>query len=81
VEAEDSSAFMQMNGLSFLGSATPQSGSSNNNRNSKSSLCLCQAAVIIEKSKRATMDKAESKEKTGHQNKEREASRSGLCEA
>jgi hypothetical protein len=33
-------------------------------------------AVIIEESERETMSGAELKEKTGHQNKEREATRS-----
>lgn len=81
MEAEDSSAFMQMSGWSTLGSTAPQSSSSNSsNSNSgpgseRSIVCLCQAAVIIEESGRATMDKAKLKEKTGHQNREAEASR------
>jgi hypothetical protein len=79
VEAEDSSAFMQMSGWSSLGSAALQSSSSGSNNSGpgseRSMVCLCQAAVIIEESERETMDKAELKEKTGHQNKEREASR------
>lgn len=78
MEAEDSSAFMQMSGWSTLGSTAPQSSSSNSNSgpgSERSIVCLCQAAVIIEESGRAAMDKAKLKEKTGHQNREAEASR------
>jgi hypothetical protein len=83
MKAEHSSAFMQMSGWSSQGSATPQSSSSNSSNSSnsgpgseRSMVNLCQMAVIIEESERETMSGAELKEKTGHQNKEREATRS-----
>ncbi|CEI39083.1 unnamed protein product [Fusarium venenatum] len=68
-----------MSGWSSLSSAAPQSSNSDSSDSGpgseRSIVCLCQAAVIIEESGRATVDEAELKEKTGHQNKEGEASR------
>jgi hypothetical protein len=80
MKTEHSSAFMQMSGWSSRGSATPQSSSSDSSNSGpgseRSMVNLCQMAVIIEESERETMGGAELKEKTGHQNKEREATRS-----
>lgn len=80
MKTEHSSAFMQMSGWSSRGSATPQSSSSDSSNSGpgseRSMVNLCQMAVIIEESERETMGGTKLKEKTGHQNKEREATRS-----